>query len=153
MRQMSKPHEQHLLGGAATCSEGFVNCFLRVPQAVGLYCSCHAAQASKGNFQLTCYKTSSSTCRPRLYMYSDILGLVHCRMQFYINSHIILISTRCYRDHCCESKPMLSLVSLVELLSSLVEPFPSSGASASSFYSSLSLESSGHFPGQMQLLI
>ena len=40
-----------ILGGAATCSEGFVNCFLRVPQAVvGLYCSCHAAQASKGNF-------------------------------------------------------------------------------------------------------
>ena len=39
-----------VLGAAATCSEGFVNCFLRVPQAVGLYCSCHAAQASKGNF-------------------------------------------------------------------------------------------------------
>ena len=40
----------YLLGGAATCSEGFVNVFLRVPQAVGLYCSCHAAQASRGNF-------------------------------------------------------------------------------------------------------
>ena len=26
----------------------------------------YAAQASKGNFQKTCYKTSSSTCRPRL---------------------------------------------------------------------------------------
>ena len=39
-----------LLGGATTCSEGFVNRFLGVPQAVGLYCSCHAAQASKGNF-------------------------------------------------------------------------------------------------------
>ena len=24
------------LGGTATCSEGFVNCFLKVPQAVGL---------------------------------------------------------------------------------------------------------------------
>ena len=24
-----------VLGGAATCSEGFVNCFLRVPQALG----------------------------------------------------------------------------------------------------------------------
>ena len=39
--------------GAATCSEGFVLFFLRVPQAVGLYCSCHAAQASKGNFHNT----------------------------------------------------------------------------------------------------
>ena len=39
------------LGGADTCSKGFVNCFLRVPQAVGLYGSCHAAQASKGNFK------------------------------------------------------------------------------------------------------
>ena len=34
--------EGTLPGGAATCSEGFVNCFLRVPQAVGPYCSCHA---------------------------------------------------------------------------------------------------------------
>ena len=40
----------YLLGGAATCSEGFINCFLRVPQAVWLYCSCHAVQASRGNF-------------------------------------------------------------------------------------------------------
>ena len=36
--------------------KGFV-CFLRVPQAVGLYCSCHATQASKGNFQKKIYKT------------------------------------------------------------------------------------------------
>ena len=41
-------------GGAGTCSEGFVKCFLRIPQAVGLHCSCHAAQASKGNFQKIC---------------------------------------------------------------------------------------------------
>ena len=31
-------------------------------------CSCHAAQASKGNFQKTCYKTFYATCRPRLYL-------------------------------------------------------------------------------------
>ena len=37
--------------GAATCSDGFRKCFLRVPQADGLYCSCHAAQARKENFQ------------------------------------------------------------------------------------------------------
>ena len=54
-----------LQSGAATCSEGFVKCFLRVPQAiVGLYCSCNAAQASKGNFQKTFYRTS----HPRLYL-------------------------------------------------------------------------------------
>ena len=40
-----------ILGGAATCSEGFVNCFLRVPQAVRLYYSCHTTQA-RGNFKI-----------------------------------------------------------------------------------------------------
>ena len=40
-----------------------VKCFLRVPQAVGLYCSCHAAQSSKGNFQKTYYKTFRTSCR------------------------------------------------------------------------------------------
>ena len=35
------------------CKKGFVKYCPRVPQAVGLYCSCHAAQASKGNFQKT----------------------------------------------------------------------------------------------------
>ena len=43
--------------GAATCIKGFVKCVLRVSQAVWLYCSCHAAQASKGSFQKTYYKT------------------------------------------------------------------------------------------------
>ena len=37
--------------GAATCSKGFVKCFPRVPLALRLYCSCHAAQGDKGNFQ------------------------------------------------------------------------------------------------------
>ena len=58
----------YLQSGAATCSEGFVKCYLRVPQAVGLYCSCHAAQASKGNFQKTCNKTFRTCCRPRLHI-------------------------------------------------------------------------------------
>ena len=53
--------------GAATCSKGFVNSFLRVPQAVGLYCSCHAAQASKGNFKKTYYKTFRASGRPTQY--------------------------------------------------------------------------------------
>ena len=39
-----------LQSGAASCSEGFVNGFLRVPLAVGVYCSSHAAQENKGNF-------------------------------------------------------------------------------------------------------
>ena len=34
-------------------------------------CSCHAAQASKENFQKTCYKTFYTTCRPRLYNVAD----------------------------------------------------------------------------------
>ena len=42
--------------------------FSESSQAAGLNCSCHAAQASKMNFQKTCYKTFSSTCRPRLYV-------------------------------------------------------------------------------------
>ena len=56
-----------LQSGAETCSVGFVKCFLRVPQAVGLYCSCHAAQAIKGNFQKTYCKTFRTSYRPRLY--------------------------------------------------------------------------------------
>ena len=47
----------------------FCNMFLRAPQAAGLNCSCHAAQASTGNFQKTCYTTFSSTCRPRRYFW------------------------------------------------------------------------------------
>ena len=53
-----------VLGGAATCSEGFVYFFLRVTQAVGLYCSCHAAQASKGNFKKACYETFGTSGHP-----------------------------------------------------------------------------------------
>ena len=43
-REGLKGHSQlQIQYGAATCSEGFVNCFLTVPQAVGLYCSSHDA--------------------------------------------------------------------------------------------------------------
>ena len=52
--------------GAATRRQGFVKCFLKVPQAVGLYCSCHAAQASKANLQKTYNNTFSTSNRPRL---------------------------------------------------------------------------------------
>ena len=38
-----------LITQAAGWVKGFVTCFLGVPQAAGLNCSCHAAQASKGN--------------------------------------------------------------------------------------------------------
>ena len=44
----------------------FVKWFFRVPQAVGLSCSCRAAQASKENIQKTFNKTFFATCRPRL---------------------------------------------------------------------------------------
>ena len=39
----------------------FVKYFPKVMQAVGLYCSCCAAQASKGDFQKTFYKTFFTT--------------------------------------------------------------------------------------------
>lgn len=35
--------------GAATCTKGFVQFFLGVPQGVGLYCSCYDTQARGGN--------------------------------------------------------------------------------------------------------
>ena len=38
-------------GWRATCSEGFVTCFLRVPQAAGLHCSCHVVKQSRGTFR------------------------------------------------------------------------------------------------------
>ena len=53
--------------GASGCERGFVKCFQRVPQAVGLYCSCRAAKASKGNFQKTFYETLFTNLHPRLY--------------------------------------------------------------------------------------
>ena len=46
---------------------GFGKCFLRVPQAVGLYCSYTAAPASKGNFQKIYYKTFGTSGRPTWY--------------------------------------------------------------------------------------
>ena len=50
--------------GRPLVRRGFVRCFLRVPQAVGLYCSCHAAPANKGNFHKTYYKTFGTSGRP-----------------------------------------------------------------------------------------
>ena len=53
-RAYSSTRVFHILQSESpTCSEGFEKCFLRVPHAVGLYCSCHAAQASKGIIQIT----------------------------------------------------------------------------------------------------
>ena len=48
---------------------GFVKCFLRVPQAVGLYCSYTAAPPSKGNFQKIYYKTYGTSGRPTWYVF------------------------------------------------------------------------------------
>ena len=72
--------------GAATCSEGFVYFFLKVPQAVGLYCSCHAAQASKGNFKKKILQNLRNKwpphpvedCRLHLFQKSDSLE-IGCR--------------------------------------------------------------------------
>ena len=53
-----------LLGGAATCSEGLVICFPRVPLAC-LGCMAAALQPkSLGNSQETVYKTFGTSSRP-----------------------------------------------------------------------------------------
>ena len=56
-----------LLGGVATCSEGFVICFLKVP----LVCLGSMAAAVQpnglGNFQKTVYKTFGTSSRPTQY--------------------------------------------------------------------------------------
>ena len=69
-------------GAAAGCVQGFKKCFPRVPQAVGLYCSCCAAQASRGNFQKTLSKTLCATCCCTLYTFwlplsRDVLFCYH----------------------------------------------------------------------------
>ena len=59
---------------------GFVKCFLRVPQAVGLYCSYTAAPASKGNFQkIIYYKTFGTSGRPTWY---SIMNVVFYHLHF-----------------------------------------------------------------------
>ena len=50
--------------GQLLVPRGFVKCFLRVTQAVGLYCSYTAAPASKGNFQKMFYKTFGTWAAP-----------------------------------------------------------------------------------------
>ena len=57
----------NLQSGATGRGKGFETCFVRVPQAVGLNCSCNAGHASKGNFQKTCHRAFFTSCRPRLY--------------------------------------------------------------------------------------
>ena len=45
----------------------FCKMFSESTQAVGPYCSCHAAQGSKGNFQKTCWETFRTSGRPTQY--------------------------------------------------------------------------------------
>ena len=44
----------------------FCKMFSETSQAVGLYCSFHATQTSKGNFQKKCYETFGTSGRPTL---------------------------------------------------------------------------------------
>ena len=67
----------HLQSEASGCERGSVKCFLRVPQATLLYCSCHVAQASKGFFGKTHHKTFRTTCRPRLYCSLYLVSTVY----------------------------------------------------------------------------
>ena len=55
--------------GAATCSGGFVKCFLSVPLACsGSMAAAVQAAQRPGNSQKTCFKTFGTSCRPRLYI-------------------------------------------------------------------------------------
>ena len=57
-----------VLGGAATCSEGFVTCFLKVPLAC-LGCMAAAVQPSGlGNSRKFVYKTFRTSGRPTQYL-------------------------------------------------------------------------------------
>ena len=56
--------EQDVPGGAAIFFEGFVNTFLKVPQAIGQYCSCHAAQQARGTFRKHISKPSEQVAAP-----------------------------------------------------------------------------------------
>ena len=60
----------YFMSGAAGCVKGFSTCFLKVPLA-GLGSMVAAVQPNClwWNSQKSCYKTFSSTCRPRLYVF------------------------------------------------------------------------------------
>ena len=70
----------NILGGAATCSEGFVICFLKVPLACLGSMSAAVQTNSLGNSQKTVYKTFGTSGRPTHYIHyrqliSDILHI------------------------------------------------------------------------------
>ena len=56
----------------------FWKLFSNSSQTVGLYCSCHADQASKDNFQKTCYKTFGTSGHPTQYMPPFLTNWVCC---------------------------------------------------------------------------
>ena len=57
-----------VLGGAATCSEGFVICFLKVPLACLGSMAAAVQPNSLGNYQKTVYKTFGTSGRPTQYI-------------------------------------------------------------------------------------
>ena len=74
---MSIDFDIYIQSGAATCSEGFVTWLLRVPQAVGPYFSCHAAQSSEGNFQKNRLQNLRNKLSPKTvqyYIFFNIMG-------------------------------------------------------------------------------
>ena len=56
----------------------FRKLFSESSQAVGLYCSRHAAQARKRNFQKTCYETFGTNGRPTQYNGMSLRFLCSC---------------------------------------------------------------------------
>ena len=61
--------DPHVLGGAATCSKGFVLCFLKVPLACLGSMAAAVQLNSLGNSWKTFYKTLGTSCCPRLYLH------------------------------------------------------------------------------------
>ena len=61
----------HVLGGAATCSEGFVICFLKVPLACLGNMAAAVQPNSLGNSQKKVNKTFGTSGRPTRYFISD----------------------------------------------------------------------------------
>ena len=60
------------MGGAATCSEGFVICFLKVPLAFLGSMAAAVPANSLGNSQKTFYKTFGTSGRPTRYTVADL---------------------------------------------------------------------------------
>ena len=59
-----------LLGGAATCPEGFVNCFLRVPRLLGYTAAAMLPKQARGTYYRT-FGTSGTDMMQNFLAFKD----------------------------------------------------------------------------------